>query len=613
MSARAIEAELEASEPWRRSKQFIAKPYGERNRDVAKRFLKHFLDGAEGLEMPGSEWTYADVFRGDDEGGSNNPMGAAAAAVLAAKRRRRNVRVGKAIALFKTHMLIETIKEHVRQNYANDPEGVIDWFERTECGGATSEPAVNEIKAEMTAATLLGTVGYKLGSVSSFALCLQQMNCRISDVNDRFEEHDLAVFVLDKLAKAAQQAVSTDALKEYDADAADRRCLQLNAGLAGGPPAGARSLDRVIEVFGKQWDSLMNAHLIHERPKGGRQSSSGNSTRVDGMAGELFEYDRDSGGITPVYADEGSIVSAFDIFLQSDHSPSELYAALESAMAAEPKGAMAREKICFRCFGLGHTENEDRRFGTKGCSSPKRNPPRDINGFLLLVTAMASRRKERQGQSRVPIEAQSSPSEAPRYSPRGSSRGRGGRGRGPPRGRPAWWRSDVEESIEEEKDDEDRAETCDEEEADGADAVMPAPVKKKPVPVIDSGATKTVLPEGKAPREFKEAMAAPVTDPFGSSIEDDADWADPYEMEEISEIEEPSKIGLGTMLALPLRMLKQFLIMMLWMWTSPALAIINSLPGSNALAVPPSFPSAYYPAPLVPPAPLFPPAPSSLS
>ena len=203
MSARAIEAELEASEPWRRSKQFIAKPYGERNRDVAKRFLKHFLDGAEGLEMPGSEWTYADVFRGDDEGGSNNPMGAAAAAVLAAKRRRRNVRVGKAIALFKTHMLIETIKEHVRQNYANDPEGVIDWFERTECGGATSEPAVNEIKAEMTAATLLGTVGYKLGSVSSFALCLQQMNCRISDVNDRFEEHDLAVFVLDKLAKAA--------------------------------------------------------------------------------------------------------------------------------------------------------------------------------------------------------------------------------------------------------------------------------------------------------------------------------------------------------------------------------------------------------------------------
>ena len=59
-----IEQELEASEPWRRAKQFISKPYGTRDREEAKRFIKDFLDACGGVECPGNEWTLAQVFEG---------------------------------------------------------------------------------------------------------------------------------------------------------------------------------------------------------------------------------------------------------------------------------------------------------------------------------------------------------------------------------------------------------------------------------------------------------------------------------------------------------------------------------------------------------------------
>ena len=133
-----IEQELEASEPWRRAKQFISKPYGVRDREVAKRFLKNFMDAAEGVEMPGHEWTLKDVLNGDHEGGTNNPIPAGgAAAVRASKLRRSNVRLSKAMAILKDHMLVDAIKDKFRDDFVNDPEGAIDWFLNEECGGAT--------------------------------------------------------------------------------------------------------------------------------------------------------------------------------------------------------------------------------------------------------------------------------------------------------------------------------------------------------------------------------------------------------------------------------------------------------------------------------------------
>ena len=136
-----MNAELEASEPWRKSKQFICKPYGASDPEAAKLFLKQFLDAAEGVEQPGGEWTAADTLNGDDEGGSNNPIGGGlAAAVRASKQRKYDVRCKKAMSLLKQHMLIETVADKLRDDYAGDPEGAIDWFRQNECGGATNEP-----------------------------------------------------------------------------------------------------------------------------------------------------------------------------------------------------------------------------------------------------------------------------------------------------------------------------------------------------------------------------------------------------------------------------------------------------------------------------------------
>ena len=100
--------------------------------------------------------------------------------------------------------------------------------------------------------------------------------------------------------------------------------------------------------------------------------------------------------------------SAFDIFLEHDHSVEELREVFEAAMSSNPQGTMAREKICFRCFGIGHTENDDTRAGTKGCPSPKRTPGRDIGAYLLLISALAARQGA--GGRRIPTDAMPSPS-----------------------------------------------------------------------------------------------------------------------------------------------------------------------------------------------------------
>ena len=57
--------------------------------------------------------------------------------------------------------------------------------------------------------------------------------------------------------------------------AADRLYLQANAGRGnpGDPPAGARSLSKILSFFGRNWDAAVTAGTIHARPKGGRQGA----------------------------------------------------------------------------------------------------------------------------------------------------------------------------------------------------------------------------------------------------------------------------------------------------------------------------------------------------
>ena len=310
------------------------------------------------------------------------------------------------------------------------------------------------------------------------------------------------------------------------------------------------------------WDAAVHDLAIHPRPKGKRQGGAGNSTRVDGHEtdvffeanaadeGKLFTFDPATGAIARA-ASAKHVHSAFDIFLEHDHSVEELREVFEAAMSSNPQGTMAREKICFRCFGIGHTENEDTRAGTKGCPSPKRTPGRDIGAYLLLISALAARQGA--GGRRIPTDAMPSPS-ANAAGERPPRRGAEQRNRG----RPGWWRKRTQAARSADEDE-------DETEEDGGEASADALA-------IDGG------PSAKATNLARN-------DPFASTIEDEADWVEPYDAAEAAAVPRTH-----AQLPWPLRMVigavKQWLVLVLWLWASPAMLVISSLRGTDALVAP---------------------------
>jgi hypothetical protein len=407
MSARR-DAELEASEPWRKA-GFLVRPYHGNNREDAIRFARELPSALDLHDLSKATWTAGDVLRGDHEAGSNNPIPAGgAAATRATKIAAATVRSKATLALLVKHVLNTTLCDKLRAFRAAAPltcaEDAWNDFLAVECGGATSEPVVDTIQAGIRAATIVGLVGYSVGSVQNMINWMQAENRTITNAADRFTDEKLASMLLEKIAKANQTGVSVSALQEYNRPPAEQTLVV--AGTTN------RSLPRVIEVMGREWDAAVNAAMIHPRPKGGRQASLGNSTRVDGheamfdahaAESQMFEYEPSSGAVRGInFTAPHERMSAFEVFLEHDHSVDELQQAFSAALSAQPQGAMQREKICFRCFGLGHTENEDPRARTKGCPSPKRSPARDINAYLLMIGALAARRNGRDGRTRVP-------------------------------------------------------------------------------------------------------------------------------------------------------------------------------------------------------------------
>lgn len=311
-----MSGELETTEPWRRA-GFLCKPYAGNDQEDAKRFYKEFADALDLESYDKGTWTGGDVIRGDHEGGTNNPINVGNAAQRAAKTRNSEVRKKHVLALLVKHILNQPLADRLRAFRATaDVEAAWNDFQTSECGGATPEPAIDEIKAKMAAATIIGEVGYTIGSITNMANWLQSTNASITDAAQRHDEHKLAALMLDKIAKANQTGISHDALVEYNQPDAGRNYLQPNAGRGrqGDPPAGARSLSEILAHFGRNWDAAINAGTIHPRPKGGRQKSAGNSTRVDGHevffeadAAEptLFEYEPSTGAITKIGSRNG--------------------------------------------------------------------------------------------------------------------------------------------------------------------------------------------------------------------------------------------------------------------------------------------------------------------
>ena len=207
----SIRSDVEVSDPWRKA-GFDCKPYNGEGQEEAKRFAKHILDAADGKEYSSQAgagpWTAGDVFRGDHEGGINNPIVAPQAATRANKQRARDTRNKQTMTYFLKHILVETLKDFYRTSFAADPKGALDHFIANEAGGETAEPKIQDIKAQMQGATIIGVAGYRLGSIHSFAMHLTALNGTITDANERVSEHDIAVMVLDKISKASVGGIS---------------------------------------------------------------------------------------------------------------------------------------------------------------------------------------------------------------------------------------------------------------------------------------------------------------------------------------------------------------------------------------------------------------------
>ena len=74
------------------------------------------------------------------------------------------------------------------------------------------------------------------------------------------------------------------------------------------------------------------------------------------------------------------------------------------------------------------------------------------------------------------------------------------------------------------------------------------------------------------------------SDPFASTVEDEADWIEPYDAAEAETIPR-THTQLPWQFRAALGAAMQWLVFVLWLWASPAMLIISSLRGTDALLV----------------------------
>ena len=403
-------SDADVTEPWRKA-GFVCKPTDATTTD-SLRFSKEFLEGCEELDAD-KRFSVAQVLDGTHEGGRNGAaIPAANNAANNKKRDERTKRRRKTATVFLKHIIgSEEYKEHMRARFAQDGEAMWDDY-LTSMVKPPTELTNSQRKAEISSSNMLSTVGHVTGAITKYYQWIDAKNAQIQPAGARLTQHDLACKMLDALSLTGATYISGKALDEYNATAGNRVYVQPAATR---PFVGARSTQAIIDALEPTWDAQIASGAISTRAAGGRQSTAGNSTRVDGHAVELEHSAFNlATGADPADAQEMSLLRSV---WNSLPSTGEMRDAFVNAINAAPD-RITHERICFNCFGLGHEK--------KDCSSKPMT--RDIKAFLVLITAIVSK-----GGSR-PIPTP--PVGGPRVSS-GSEAMPSGRRRPPPR----WWRS----------------------------------------------------------------------------------------------------------------------------------------------------------------------------
>ena len=234
------------------------------------------------------------------------------------------------------------------------------------------------------AASILGSVGYREGSITLFARFLNNMVFLIPPA-DRPDQNRFACRVLSCLGKEANDALALSATEELKALPAARRFV-----LAGGGGAN-RSLDAVVSHFGKLWDaSIRNGKITVKAataqgadPTILQATDSNFNTPLELPQPTVFLTGDSQGEIetfdnaTAYTASEwNELVSRFDGFEFALYGTSR-------------ETPVWLEAICPCCFGSGHTEEQ--------CGSMRRED-RTLKSVMAIHSRMARGRGGRGGR-----------------------------------------------------------------------------------------------------------------------------------------------------------------------------------------------------------------------
>jgi hypothetical protein len=271
-----------SSDAWDRRVFSYCKPT-DGSRQDARRFLKEFIHGAMAHDAD-DQFLMSDVFTDDDAGGHgpNAPAGALTAAQQGARVKRHR----KAAAVFLKYIINNpSLSQSLREAHPQDGHAMLELF-RVKCDIPHTALTIADTKTEVLSSTLLGTVGFKIGSIANYELAITQLNNTIEPAQERLDESALCVHTLRAIGDAAP-VLKLECDKELLRPAAARMCVHV----AGG---GQWSLQAVVRSFGMMWDAQVKGGGIPERaPSQGKQRTVGNS-RGDRL-GMSSRYD-DHGG-----------------------------------------------------------------------------------------------------------------------------------------------------------------------------------------------------------------------------------------------------------------------------------------------------------------------------
>lgn len=345
-----------------------------------RRFADDFLTAiaAYDIKDPNDIYDLSETLTGIDEGGDVAPPGQAnpipmtvgAGAAAAARRRVRRLKLS--FTLLYQHNTDVSIRRMLVDEAYNQGRAAWQLMLR-ECDEPITELELEDLKRNVRDLTIIASVGYEEYSLSKYRRALNDENAKIPTPADRIPEPELALIILQSIARASRDLAAM-AEVELKAQPADR----IHVHPVGHPRAGQRSVSAIIAHFEPLWKSAVMRGAIPRRIQSRTRT-------VDGLAVNLDTSDPDP-------------ADGFDQPVTDSDGPGVVLSAI-AACLAENSPVPLKEIVCWNCKGLGHSKSK--------CPSSRRERSyadaiRVLSNILKNQTAKADSRTSASRTARPP-------------------------------------------------------------------------------------------------------------------------------------------------------------------------------------------------------------------